>query len=132
MGSWFYILLASIFISTFSQCVESHSTPECNQLTYGLIMRRITEVTYHTHATVKDSYTKTKQYVDVYKQQTDQKLGAMDGKLNDILIKLVAIETQLGALTTGPVALSPTDVLKTARAAAAPANIDLDTSEEEN
>ncbi|XP_031620948.1 uncharacterized protein LOC116339294 [Contarinia nasturtii] len=124
MRSWFYILLAYAFISTFSQCVESHPTPECNQLTYGLIMKRITEVTYHTHATVKDAYTKTKQYVDDYKQQIDQKLGSMDGKLDDILIKLVAIQTQLAVLTTGPVALSSTDVLKTAKVAASSANID--------
>lgn len=95
--------------------MESNGTPECTSLTYGLTMRRITEVTYHTHATVQDAYVKTKRYIDIYKQEIDKKLNSMDAKLIAIDVKLVAIQAQLAALTTGTIAMSPIDIEKTGK-----------------
>lgn len=78
-------------------------------------MKRITEVTHHTHATVQDAFVKTKRYADNYKLLTDRKLNTMDAKLDAMLPKLVAIQTQLVAIMTGPIALSPTDILETSK-----------------
>ncbi|XP_031620911.1 uncharacterized protein LOC116339273 isoform X2 [Contarinia nasturtii] len=111
MRLWFYILLASVLVLTFEMCAESYHAPECNHSTYAGIMQRITYVMYHTLETARDSYRRTKQYIDHYKVHFDQRQTVVENKLYEISAKLVDIHTAVLAITTGPTnKISPTNV----------------------